>query len=242
MNKGGLMLAGALAMVAAPIHAQDDPTGYVLGGAALEGAFALLNPFGSGPRTVDATQFDIAGVKLGMTPEEARAALKAKGFVPNASDPRQDSWSARVSTAAAERGRGPAVAGTIPQFTMAFGPAKERVEVWYAPTPTGARAATINYVIDHDRITPEAFIKGLGTRYGKPTTATGHRGSWCNRSERECGGLAETGQLPMLAADVDRYTLYSLKLSEGSRAADQRKASLASAIDAAAPRDAKVSF
>jgi len=61
-----------------------------------------------GPRWTPVSTFDVAGVRLGMTPQEARTALKGAGFSLQATDPMQDAWSSVVSRRAAERGAGKA--------------------------------------------------------------------------------------------------------------------------------------
>jgi hypothetical protein len=80
--------------------------------------------------------FDIAGVKLGMTPEQVRPALVRAGFKPRASDPSQDSWETRIAAEVAKRRAQTRPAATkVPTFTMATGPRGEHLEIWYHAAP-----------------------------------------------------------------------------------------------------------
>lgn len=193
-----------------------------------------------GPRWVPVSTFDVAGVKLGMTPEETRTALKGAGFSPQATDPMQDAWISVVSRRAAERIGGKVDETRVPMFTRASGPQGEQVEVWYTATQHGARATSIGYTMPTKRMESAAFAAGVSAKYGRPTVQDPVHSLYCTRGESSCLSY-QNKVLPHLLIEND-YSVYSVKLAEGARYRDELKATTAAAVEVAAPRNAKASF
>ena len=193
-----------------------------------------------GPRWAPVSTFDVAGVKLGMTPEETRTALKGAGFSPQATDPMQDAWSAVVSGRAAERIGGKVEDGKVPMFTRASGPQGETVEIWYAATPEGARATSIEYMMPTKRMERAAFAAGIAVKYGRPTVEETARGLYCTKGEGSCLTY-QNKALPHLLTESS-YSVHSVKLTEGEQYRNELKSRTAAAVEAAAPKNAKASF
>jgi len=193
-----------------------------------------------GPRWAPVGTFDVAGVKLGMTPEETRAALKAGGFTPQTTDPTQDSWASVVSRRVVERISGKMDESKVPMFTRAGRPQGEQVEVWYTATPEGARATSIEYTMPTNRMERAAFVAGVSAKYGRPTTEDPVHGLYCTRGESSCVTYGNR-VLPHLLTESS-YSVHSIKLMEGMRYGDELRARSAAAVEAAAPRNAKASF
>ncbi|MFV0622675.1 hypothetical protein ACBY01_01510 [Sphingomonas sp. ac-8] len=193
-----------------------------------------------GPRWASVSTFDVAGVKLGMTPEETRTALKAQGFTPPAIDPTQDSWASVVSRRVAERIPGKVDETRVPMFTRASGPQGEQVEVWYTATREGARATSIEYTMPTNRMERAAFAASVAAKYGRPTAEDPVHGLYCTKGEGSCLTY-QNKMLPHLLTESD-YSVYSVKLMEGTRYGDELKAQTAAAVEAAAPENAKASF
>jgi len=203
-------------------------------------AARLVDKVLGGPRWGSVADFDVAGVRLGMTPEEARAALRKGGLVPAAEDPQQDAFRAVVSQRAAERGAAGADRATVPMFTMARGAQGETVEVWYAAARDGARVTQVKYLMPTNRMEAAAFSKTVEAKYGRPTFREGAHGFYCTKPERVCAGYA-TKVLPYLVADIgSAHHGLDLQMGEGYRA--ELKAETAAAVEAAAPKNAKASF
>ena len=194
----------------------------------------------AGPRWAPVDTFDVAGVRLGMTPEQTRAALKATGFAPQATDPTQDSWGSMVSRRRAERIGGKVDETKIPMFTRAGGPQGEQVEVWYAATEDGARATSIEYTVPTKRMERATFASGVSAKYGRPTVQEAARSLYCTKGEGSCQTY-QNKALPHLQTEID-YSVYAVKLTEGGAYDRDLRARMAAAIEAAAPRDAKASF
>lgn len=194
-----------------------------------------------GPRWGSVSTFDVAGVRLGMTPDEARAGLRRAGFVPKAQDPEQDSFASVVSQRAVERIGGSADRTKVPMFTTAKGSQGESVEVWYAATRDGARATEVKYVMPADRMTGSAFSQGVVAKYGKPTFAQGSQSIYCTKPEKVCASYASL-QLPYLTAEPNPSSNHVVDLRMGRRYDDGLKAERAAAVEATAPKNAKASF
>lgn len=200
----------------------------------------LLDSVLGGPRWAPVSTLDVAGVTLGMTPDDTRAALRKAGFTPNVEDPQQDGWSAVVSQRAAERIGGKVDRSKVPMFTRAKGTQGETVEVWYAATREGPRASSIKYRMPTARMEKAAFLKGVAEKYGKPTFQEGAKGLWCTKPEKVCASYANR-QLPSLTVESG-HAFHEVDLTMGQRYRDEQKALTAAAVEAAAPKDARASF
>ncbi|PTM45497.1 hypothetical protein C8J24_1718 [Sphingomonas aerolata] len=183
---------------------------------------------------------DVAGAKLGMSPEQVRSALKAGGFTPQATDPIQSSWSALVADKIAERGVTKLDNSKVSMFTMASGPQGERIEVWYSATPQGARANSVLYRLPTNRMEKSTFLSGVKAKYGRPTVDNGNSSLYCSPGEQKCVSY-DNKQFPYLAIAAD-YSYYEVSLRNGMRYSDDYRADMAKAIEIAAPKSAKTSF
>lgn len=231
-SRSMLLCATALAASSAPADAQfpsDSP------------AAALVNKLlGDHPRSAAVSTFSVAGVTLGMSPAEARAALTKAGFTPRAEDPTQDAWSALVSRKAAERIGGRVDQAKVPMFTMAEGSQGERVEVWYSATEEGAKASGIQYSIPSNRMERDAFLSSATRKYGRPTFEYSLKRIYCTKGEQTCTSW-QNKELPYMVVETG-YSSYGIDLQMGGRYGDERKARMAAAVEAAAPKNAKASF
>lgn len=194
----------------------------------------------SGPRWASVDTFDVAGVRLGMTPQQTRTALKDAGFTPRATDPTQDSWASMVSRRAAERIGGRVDETKVPMLTRASGPQGETVEIWYAATEEGARATSIEYMVPTKRMERATFAAGLSAKYGRPTVRDAARDLYCTKGEGSCVAY-QNKALPYLLAESG-YEVHSVRLAEGVGYAEEMKGRMAAAVEAEAPRKAKASF
>lgn len=193
-----------------------------------------------GPSWAPVDTFDVAGVRLDMTPEQARTALKVAGFTPWETDPTQDSWSSMVSRRRAERVGGKVDERRIPMFTRASGPEGEQVEVWYVATAEGPRASSVEYRMPAGRMERAAFLSATAKKYGRPTTQDPVRALYCMKGEGSCVTYSNKA-LRHLQAEID-YSAYIVTLREGGAFDADLKARMAAAVEAAAPRNAKASF
>lgn len=204
-------------------------------------AAALVNKLlGAHPRSAPVATFAVAGVSLGMSPAEARAALTKAGFTPQAEDPMQDAWSAVVSQRAAERVGGRVEQAKVPMFTVAEGSQGERVEVWYAATETGAKAASVKYLMPTNRMERAAFKSSATAKYGRPTFEDPTRALYCTKGEQTCTSW-QNQELPYLSVESS-FANHEIDLLQGQRYGAEMKMRMAAAVEAAAPKNAKASF
>jgi hypothetical protein len=186
----------------------------------------------------------VAGVKLDMSPEQARSALIAKGFTPKAEDPTQDSWSAKVNEGLVARGKGTGDKSKVPLFTMASGSQGERIEVWYAATASGARVSSVKYQIPSNRMDNARFLASADARYGRATYQSAKTRVYCTKGSDSRSSCSASGMVmgrPGLIVDA-AFSLNTLRLEEGDAPREVRKQRMAAEIEAKAPRNAAASF
>lgn len=173
----------------------------------------------SSPRDIE--QFDVAGVRLGMTPEDARAALRAAGF--KIIYEGQDTMTYRASLDSALRKRNPMHQSATHEKRIRYltvrGLADEKVSVDFMDTELGNRVSEVSLNIDPASVNSAEITRRVMQQYGRPTVASDSLGSafWCSRNERRCdrGGYSR----PMLEYSPD-FTGHRLRLTneQGMRA------------------------
>jgi hypothetical protein len=116
-------------------------------------------------KAIDIEALDVAGVKLGMTPAEARAALIAAAYSVS-DDQMGPSWMASVSEEAGKYANTPRYTTQSVIYTRAEAPDFQKIEVSYQVGPEGSRVRKVEYSRPADRgdIRPTAMEK-----YGDPT-------------------------------------------------------------------------
>ena len=192
-------------------------------------------------RQVEVAEFDVAGVKLGMTHDQVVTALEEKGFSISSTSEQKD-WDAQLADEMKKRGYDESSNGRVAGMTRVKGSQDESIDVWYAATPEGARVANINYHAKPERITADAFRAGLRSKYGEATTDNGARKIYCTLGEKTCNPLFGPKELPHLKVQMDPALLYSIDLIEGREARSRRRAQFSSALEARAPKSSQTTF
>lgn len=185
--------------------------------------------------------FDVVGVKLGMTPDQAIAALEEKGFSVLSTSEQRD-WEAQLADEMKKRGYEGKFGGRVAAMTRASGPQDERIDVWYAATIEGARVASINYSAKPDRISGDAFRSGLRSKHGEATADYGARKIYCSQGEKTCTPILGSGELPHMKVQMDRFVLYSIDLLEGKESRSRRQTQFTSALETRAPKSSRTTF
>lgn len=202
----------------------------------------LAVPSLTNAQTLDnVAEFDVAGVKLGMSHDQAVVALKGNNFAIT-SDTQQKDWEARLADEMQKRGYKGNRDGRVAGFTRAMGPQNESINVSYAVTPEGARVSSVDYNARPARVTKDAFTAGLRKKYGEPTADHGARKMYCMRGEKTCTPLFGTDELPHMKVEMDPYLLYSITLYEGKQRRSLRHNQFASALNDRAPKSSTTSF
>lgn len=199
--------------------------------------------------------FDVAGVTLGMSPAQARAALAKAGFdqdPPHGSaEFREDSWEQQLRNEVLHRRTGGYNVGKrledVKQLSR-LGPRRQIVHVYFQQRPEGARVSLVKYKIPAGQIGEADFYANVSGRYGQPT-ARGGIGSverrWCSRGETRCTHYLDPLQ-PYLSVQTDIVPPnagYEITLS-GADPDDerQRRAAFQAEVERRAPKNRETAF
>jgi len=165
-------------------------------------------------------KFDIAGVRVGMSPDDVRKAMVKAGYRVGVVS-RLESFGGQVAARIAELRHQSRIAKYDTTWEIqATGPATESLTVDFDQWPDGPHAVVLSFRANPDRQSQDAFRSQVEARYGKPTGRALGVWRWCSPGERQCGPVAIPA-LPSLDAD---YQMRSLHLKIGADAAQARKA------------------
>lgn len=154
---------------------------------ALAAALALAAPLAPAPVLAGVTvsgdyletDYDVAGVQLGMLETEAFDALTSRGYVldeqPNGGTQRGPSWSELVAIQAGELDAGSA---TESWSRALFRNGQEGVLLHLKPLPTGTAVSRILYVSMAPTMTADRFYGAVEGKYGKPAFSSSAYRRW----------------------------------------------------------------
>lgn len=198
---------------------------------------------------------DVAGVRLGMTPDEARAALTRAGYRPTDNDSLRygPSFASRVRQEAERRRTGRYVAAlttdqVVTRIAMT-GPSRESIAVDLDAVTTGSSVVTgVDVNVPADVMTGPALLRQAVAKYGPPD-GRGDSGlllAWCSASVKAvCGSISpfvvQYRSLPNLRA-ATALSSRSITLSEGTERGGRRDREFAAAVDRVAPKSDRVAF
>lgn len=194
---------------------------------------------GQGPVTVkagsaadaarrDPATFDVAGIKLGMTPEQAAAILTAAGYRPSAkSPPRYDlTFQQRVQLGVDRRNglkpdlpKGQGVQGLT--FEHANG---AQVSLFFINLAEGSRVESVMYQMPVDRLDFATFRQRIDSKYGQPTTSRSIDDIWCAKTSTICreNNVNIIDEPHLFATRVTRDISYlTVSLQNGTAARDK---------------------
>lgn len=177
--------------------------------------------------------FAVAGARLGMTPAETAAALRASGYTREAQTLGKG-WNARIAYLLLVN-RSLHVPGSDQVVsTEDYRKGEERVRVEYIPTPQGARVSLVRYSIGFRAIDAGAFTGAVHGRYGRPTRPSDSQIMYCSAGEIACTPMdyPTATQEPNIVADVPGRAII---LNMGARRWREYEASLKAEMDRRAP-------
>lgn len=188
----------------------------------------------------DPRLMDVAGVRLGMTPAEAEAALLRAGFVrPRNDRSSQVSYDSQVRTAWVTRwGAAPSPDLKVDE-TMHASKGAEEVTVTFIALPEGPRVDHVDYRGDERAVTAGQFGEQLEAKYGPPSSGGAEPMRWCTLRAPECED-PRSADYPVLQGNPGNRTLWL------TGADADRKTALAARFEADAasrqPTQARASF
>ena len=199
---------------------------------------ALAQSVGPASTNDDPRYFDVAGVRIGMSPAEARATLVARGYTVSADNTDTMGYYYRLETALRERNPEhpyPNSRQRVRGFT-ATGPSGERMVLEFHDTPDGAQVRQVNLSLGGGRTETSGVRQTVMEKYGRPTVARDTLGSawWCRRSETRCDRVGYTGTV-LEFSDVGGVTI---RLSDENRMRRETDATIAAEVDRRYPRRA----
>lgn len=204
VGRAAKLLAGVAAFTASlPSYAQSgDAAGAVatvidaIGQLAGQGRFqkdvsAMSSPLqfesSNGPldpgNLADPRNFDVAGIRLGMTPAEVRQALAASGYkVTNVGE--QNSFDTEVRKQVAFTSTFKWI--NVPLFIKAEGRNQQTLSVDFVALPEGPKTSKIEYSMGSPDMSSEAFAGQISRKYGAASADdSGTLQVWCAGGE-EC--------------------------------------------------------
>ena len=206
----------------------------------LASSFVFQSSANAKPRVIDVTGIDVAGVRLGMTPEAARQALTNQGFQLS-DDEMYLSWSAQVAAEAGKYVNTPKDTTRAIWSTKADGADYQEVSVSYGVSVDGSRVKGVRYT----RPARLGNILKLATdRYGQPTRIDMNTYHYCPQVKGCPTSLFSKADFPSLEVHhpFSEYGLSVITLTQGT-AADQRlDAKFREAVIAIAPNYGKAAF
>lgn len=213
-------------------------------------AIALgLQTFGSSASAADPAKFDVAGIRLGDTPQQVKTALMQAGY--KITEVREaQSFSQRVTAEIANR-KGktlPSLKDAAVSVIIASGPHQERADVQFLQLAGGDSVSRVSIAIPGTSMTEAAMQKQLATKYGKPDAIMdqGLTWHWCApQAVKICGMLYTGGDLDTVWPTLRGSTAMgenSITLEAGTDAERQQKRAFDAAVLSGAPKTDKAAF
>lgn len=175
---------------------------------------------------------DIAGVRLGMSPAEVRAALARAGYRIDRTDMAPD-FDQEVASEVRFRTKGLGGYDGRPRAIGAFvatGAHGEWLKVDFSQWPAGGSVSEVAFTVPVERQPVASFRAQVAAKYGGATLhANGLDPTWCTPGDRDCTVMSAAAQ-PTLEASFTNPP--SLRLRLGSAAVAQRRAAVKAAAEA----------
>lgn len=209
-------------------------------------------PVDAGIRATTASALDVAGVRLGMSPDDARAALTRAGYRIGENIEYGPSFASRVRAEAERRRTGSYASASMVDRALtgieATGTHRESIVVGLAAVAAGSSVVTgVRLVVPSEVMKGSALLQQAVAKYGQPDGARDGRLTlaWCSAPMKPvCGSIlpfqAQYGSLPNLEAST--IVQNSIRLSEGTERGREREREFAAAVDLAAPKSDRVAF
>lgn len=206
-------------------------------------AKATVSPFAMDLGSA-ASKFTIAGVKLGMSYDQAVAAAKASGYANIRAGSKVNTFEQNLRELALKRENKEFVGKPDQVLGGTIGsrlPSGEHLSVSFTPTPRGVIVTNVSVFISKERISSEQFRKLAVAKYGSPQVD--HSGQleylWCSAVEATCS--------PMRFLDYSNLTLRyfvqnSLTLKVGNGFWQNLKSYQSAELERRAPKATSMAF
>ena len=210
---------------------------------------AGLLTFAAPAYAADPSTMDVAGIRLGDTPQQVKAALQQAGY--KITETRKtESFAQRVAVEVANRKGAAAPNSTYAGISniIAIGPHQERADIKFVQIAGGDSVSRVEVTIPGTSISETAMKTQLTARYGKPdaTKDQGLTWHWCApQAVKICGMTYTGGELdtawPTLRGSTAMGT-NSIILEAGTDADLRLKQAFEAAVLARAPKTDRAAF
>lgn len=194
------------------------------------------------------SQFDVAGVRLGMTPQQARAALQQSGYQVRDNDGLPSrTWEERIQAAALEK-QGKSSYEVPKTATKNFVGTKERrqtIQVSLSAKPEGMRVTKVVYGTPGDEILKNDYDANVRQKYGPPTFDRSSQLTkiWCSAGESNCSLLTFLKRPHLKSTLLYNNSAHELELIGTDEAEEARhKALFVAEVERRAPRTRETAF
>lgn len=262
MRKTFVAAAIVLATASAPGSAQTLLDKVIQRIATRKTAPATVPPAGTTQQAADgaatpsaAFPLDVAGVRLGMSAETARAALTKAGYSIPATNGISygPSFGALVRSEAARRRTGaaqsPAMTDRVVTKLQGYGPNRETITVNLVVTPSGGSSVTdVHLTMPQDVMTGYAFLRQVTAKYGQPDGRRdqGMTLAWCTAPLKPvCGSITPFQRRPEALPNLTASMIYNdntIRLADGTEQERERERTFAAAVERAAPKTDRAAF
>jgi|GEM_PF-4001717 len=184
-------------------------------------------------------ELSVAGIRIGMSPADVEAAMRARGYALSQRAMGR-SWDSLISRRLASTRPGfRASNGTVVDLEI-YAKGDEHVQISYVPAPGGAEVSEVAYQIAEAAITPERFSASVVERYGRPARTEDSVSLYCSAGEPRCA-FTEASELPTLVA-YSGWQGRRLILHQGNRAMRAHEARIAAEVARRAPPARRTTF
>jgi hypothetical protein len=193
------------------------------------------------------SSFDIAGVRLGDTPQQVRAALAKTGYVIRGGSIPSDQpgFEDRVLAAIARRQgvKAPEPKSNVAGKFTADGPNAAFMEIFFAATRAGAVVSEVRWQLPQAAMTGQAFLAQTVSKYGPVGQSNnGVQHLWCEAANARCADWETAYQTaPSLRANTDGQSNY-LNLLQGTNAENAQQGAIVAEVDRRSPKLGKAAF
>lgn len=210
---------------------------------------AGLLTFAAPAYAADPATIDVAGIRLGDTPQQVKAALQQAGY--KVTETRKtESFAQRVAVEVANRkglaAPNPAYAGI--SNIIAMGPHQERADIQFAQITSGDSVSRVEVTIPGTAMGDAAMKAQLTARYGKPDAVKdqGLTWHWCApQAAKICGMTYTGGELDTAWPTLRGSTamgINSIILEAGTDADRRLSQAFEAAVLARAPKTDRAAF
>lgn len=185
---------------------------------------------------------DIAGVRLGMTPDQVTRAAAAAGYARTETGT-QYSWASNVRQEEEQRGFPklfPASAAPVLGAEDYKGSGSQKLHVEYAATPRGAYATSVRYSVNMAETPWDTMKERTRAKYGREGYGTASSLVFCSRGETKCDVFGRYVQ-PTVRLDMVVGGSW-LILEQGSRYREAYRAAMNGEVDRLHPRNERPAF